>query len=255
MLFRSESQMRRVRIECHKWLSDKLVRTWGQEVIFIVYRKIGDCTIKADKLTQEGVSFLVADEQPEATYRRILGELKEAEDNVPPLLIDQTLAEFGYIRKSTADELKAAEDRLAQLRQDEESAAAAAAAEEAASEIPPISPVAQAMAKRTPLNQSVEAPPPERVVVTPPPEARQVSPAQSQGTVSARASALAALEADADLVGALDASMPAAAHPRPEPQVMELGGSQARLDPSGAASIIDQPPPAGINPKFRPPSR
>jgi len=253
-------QMRRVRVERHKWLSDKVVRTWGQEVIFIVYRKIGDCTTKADKVTQEGVIFMVPDEQPEATYRRILGELKEAEDNVPPTLIDKTLTEFGYIRKSTADELKAAEDRLAQLRVDEEAKEAAEAkAAEAASQ--PISPVAQAMANRKPLNQSEEVPPPERVVVTPAQAPRQVVPAQPQGAaVPSRASQLAALEADADLVGALDVAVagPSGVLPRAG-EVAELGGSSPRpdaaLDARQAASIIDQPPPAGINPKFRPPQR
>ena len=258
---KKQGQMRRVRVERHKWLSDKLIQTWSQEVIFTVYRKIGDCSTRADKQAKDGVVFLSGDEVPEEKYRRILGDLREAEDEMPETLIDKTLEEFGLVRRSTMEELKAAEDRLARLRQDEEAKAKAeetakAEAEEAAKPPPEpeISPVAKAMAARKPLNQLDEAPPPERPVlqpVTPPPQSVPVT-SQTPG----RAAQLAALEASADMVGAMEghANLP----PRPG-EVAELGGRAPRIDPEQAAreaaSIIDQPPPAGINPRFRPPPR
>jgi len=247
--------MKRVRIERHKWLADKLVFSWGQEVIFTIYRKIGDCSIKADKEAKLGVVFLTPDETAEDKYRRLLGDLKEIEDDVPATLLDKTLDEFGLMRKSTAAELEAAQEKLSTLKQEED----AKAREEAPPEeepLPPISPVAQAMANRKPLNQPEEAAPPERVV----PQERPKPFVQAPAVTSARTAQLAALEGDADVVGVLTDQMLGAQPKLPvKPQeVAELGGSRPIIDPARAAqavaSIIDQPPPAGINPRFRSPS-
>jgi len=260
---KKQGSMKRVRIERHKWLNERVVITWSPEAIFTVYRKIGECSLKADKKAKEGVTFLTEDETPEARYRRVLGELKEAEDDVPEMLLDKTLEEFGLMRKSTADEIKAAQDKLNKLRDEELAAEKAAAEAKEAEEAQPLSPVAVAMAARKPLNQVEEAPPPERMVprqVQPPP---QVVPAQSVAAVapSPRAAQLAALEADADSVGVLaDQMLGQVPYSLQKPsEVAELGGSAPVIDREAAAraaaSIIDQPPAAGINPRFRPPPR
>lgn len=258
---KKQGQKKPVRIERHRWIGDKVISTWGPEVIFTAYRKIGECTVKADKKAKEGVTFMVEDETPEAKYRRLLGELKEVEDEMPETLLDKTLEDFGLMRKSTADEIKAAQEKLNRLR-DEELAAEKAAQEAKEAEAPVISPVAAAMAARKPLNQVEEAAPPERTVPVPVQPPPQVVPAQSAtASPSARAAQLAALEADADVTGALADQMlgqgPYALQ-RPA-EVAELGGSRPTLDKEAAAreaaKIIDQPPAAGINPRFRPPPR
>lgn len=256
---KNKGAMKRTRVERYKWLDEKIVVTWSQEAIFTAYRKIGDCTQLADKQAKNGVTFLTSDETSEEKFRRILGELKEAEEEVPAQLLDKTLEEFGLVRRSTIEELNAAEEKLSRLRREEE--AAEKAAEEVAVEPePPISPVAVAMAKRKPLNQVEEAPPPERVVPKPVQAPPQVVPVRAP--MPSRAAELAALEGDADVAGALSDQMVGQhkAYSLQKPgEVAELGGSQPILDREAAAreaaSIIDRPPAAGINPRFRPPAR
>jgi len=258
-------QVKKVRVECHRWIADKFLTSWGPEVILIAYRKIGDCTAMADKQAKDGVTFIQPDETPEQKYRRILGELKEAEDDMPDQLLDRTLEEFGFARKSTLDELKAADERLNKIRDQEIAAEKAAqeaqdAAEKAApAPPPPVVPNGRdLLANRRPMNRE-EAPPPE--VSTP------LRPVQPPGTTvtrpegpSSRAAELAAIEGDADSVGILAAG-PASPKPAEAFRMTDTAvlGHRANHDPeqqaAEARSIIDPPVQGGINPRFRPPSR
>lgn len=261
---KNKGQVRKVRIERHKWIAEQFLASWGADPILMAYRKIGDCTTQAEKLSKEGITFLQPDETPEQKYRRVLGELKEIEEEIPDQLLDRTLEEFGLVRRSTLDELRAADERLNKVRDAEIAAQKAAeeaakAAEEAAQKAAGATAKAnEIMAKRTPLNQS--GPPPEATPLQPvqPPAAPVVRP----GAPSSRAAELQALEADADGVGVLAAG-PVGPKPAEAFRMSEtatLGGPvRPTTDPeqqaAEARSIIEQPPRGGINPKFRPPPK
>lgn len=254
-----QGQMRKVRVERHKWIAANLIATWSSEAVLSAYRKIGDCTMRAEKLSKEGITFLADDESNEDKYRKLLGEIKELEEDMPPTLIDRTLEEFGYARRSTLEELKAADERLNRLREEESNSEASPEAPPEPEPQPepepePPSPVAQAkdiMAKRKPLNQE-EAPPPELPRQAPVVPVQPVIPARAP--VSSRAAQLAALEADADMMGLMGEQAPPQGVQRPT-EVAELTANRPRVDPQQVAGLIDPPPPAGINPRFRPPPR
>lgn len=259
---KNKGQVRKIRVERHKWIAEQFLASWGADPILMVYRKIGDCTTQAEKRSKEGVTFLLPDETPEQKYRRILGELKEAEDEVPGQLLDRTLEEFGLVRRSTLDELRAADERLNKIRDAEIEAQKAAeearAAEEAATARASAK-AADIMANRKPLNQGA-APPPEATSLQPvqPPAA----PIMRPEAPSSRAAELQALEADADGVGVLAAGPlgPKPAEAFRMSETATLGGPvRPPADPerqaAEARSIIEQPVRGGINPKFRPPAK
>ncbi len=240
---------RKVKLEKHQWLADNLVSDWGQEAIFTIYRKIGDCTARAEKLAREGVTFLAPDETDEDKYRRLLGEIKEIEQNMPAQLIERTLEEFGYVQQSTLDELRAAEDKLEKLRVEEEAKTAGTPPEPEPVPEPSVAQAKDLLRARVPMNQ--------QPLMAGPPPATSV-PATSAPVVSSRAAALAALEAEADVTGMMADAVAPQNLPRPT-EIAEIGGPQPKIDleksAREASAIIERPPVGGINPKFRPPSR
>jgi hypothetical protein len=182
-----------VKLELADWLYRNFISTWSKEALYVVFRKVEDAVGRAEKKAKDGIEFISPDESDEDRFRRIVGELKDLEDNLPVKLVDHVLEEAGYMRKSTADEIKRAMDKATQLAREEEAARKAAAGEgspppaPAASAPPappaappPAAPVAAApsgpdpndlMRNRQPMNQAaVDVPQP--VIISP--GARQV---------------------------------------------------------------------------------
>ena len=264
-----------VKIEKHTWLLKNLVSSWGKEVVFVVYQKFSEVVQLAEDKAKEGVEFRVADETPEEKYRRLMGDLKEVEEEVPEEILKEILADMGFMRQSTAQELKSAMDRTDKLEQELASTPAADA--------PPATPepvtdaaAAQAvveenqalMAKRQPLNQPSSAPPVDphqtlqaaveaRQVPTGQPEPRApqqpvqapTGAVQVVSTAAKRASQIAAMEGDAG--NTFDPSQQPVM-PEPPKEVAELTGRQ---EVSEQQVIVDAPPTAGINPRWSPPQR
>lgn len=249
--------MRKVRVERHKWVSDKIVATWGPETVLTAYKKVMDASVLADQQAKKGVTFLRADESPEETVRRLLGEIGEVQDELPATLLTKVLDDFGLIQKTTLEEMKAAEETLDKIRREEE--AKQKAAEQAETVEEPEPGVAQAtdiMASRKPLNRE-EAPPPERPIPPPPERASvpQMAPIQPKAVSSARAAELAALEGSADTVGAIDVSQHRPSKPTEVAELREETKLTVGQVEAGLNQILEKPPQGGINPKFRPPNR
>lgn len=93
---KNKGAMKNVKRELHDWLRKNILSTWGKEAIFTAYRKFTDVVFLAEKRAKEGVTFTVAEETAEDKFRRLLGELKEIESEVPPALLKAALEEHGY---------------------------------------------------------------------------------------------------------------------------------------------------------------
>jgi hypothetical protein len=267
-------QMKPVKLPLHTWLEKNVVGTWGKEAVYVAYRKVGDAVEKAEKQSQVGIQFLIADETPEEKFRRVVGEMMELREEVLPTIVERVLDDHGLMLKTTAEEAKLAMEAANTLAQ-EQIARDKAAAAVVESPLPEQAPVPDIMRTRQPLNtaprdiQRPDAPPPQNVVPAvrgpaPPLPADAVAAHAIQGpavvgSAAARAAQMAALELDADQVGAL------VGEPQQQQaynlatgqmsQVPMLEHKQEQSDPKQAATIIDQPPRVGLNPHFRPPRR
>ena len=237
---------RQVTIEKAEWLR-KIVSTWSREAINISFRKFADVVVEGEKRAKESVEFKVKDEKDEDKYRRLLIEAKELESELPTELVQKILSDSGYLQKSTPEELAEVARRAKEFEEEQEVKKQEEAADNddgPSSDPPPSKGLAEAQAlmkNRVPLNQAPsEAPPPPVQRQAPVPQ-QLLDAASSSNT---RTSQIAALETEFDGV-----PLPPVANS--EVPVVELSKPAPKLDGPGIKSIIDRPPTAGINPRFR----
>lgn len=149
-------KMKTVRVERHEYLRKHLVDSWSKEVIFVAYRKLGDVVAEAEKKAKDGIQFRIAEESPEEKYRRLLGDVKEIEQELPEELTERILEEAGYLLRRSVDvsRLDAAAGGAAAQQSQGDAADAQPAVEEAPAVAPSVAsaPVAapQAAHGRTP---------------------------------------------------------------------------------------------------------
>ncbi len=263
-------QTKTVKLELHDYLLKHVLATWSQEAVFVAYRKFGDLIGTAERKAKEGVTFLTPDETAEDKYRRLLLEAKECEEDLPNTLIDKTLQDLGLMRTSAADEIKRTMEQTDRLAREQEAERAQqeqaqAVPAQAEPEPPPPPIVVQTEAaepSRQPMNQTTGLPPDPHQTLQQAIAARRVQPAAANVEVYKRTSTIAALEADASGLGDDQIGTLPGKNGEPIPvvtmgattEVVELR-KQSSFDPSAAQQILDTPPAAGINPRFRPPQR
>jgi len=264
--------MRPVTLELHRYLSDHMLESWGKEVVDVAFRKLGDVLEAAERQAKEGISFVTKDETDEEKYRRLVLEFRATEKDLPATLVDKILDEQGLTRKSTAEELKRAAARTDQLAREQEAKAQEAKAAEAKVEV--AAPVAvPAVALDTVPAAALEVPPPVLPAVARP--ARPVDPhATLQKAIESRKVLevpVVKSEQEADMkrppsrsasIAALEVP-PDAALPDVSTAVSLQGGDphevieikRLPIDVQAASTILDNPPMAGLNPRFRPTQR
>lgn len=256
---------RTVNLELHSYLNDRLLATWSKEAVFTAYRKFGDVVLKAETKSKEGVKFEIPDETPEEKFRRILGELKEVEEDVPPILLDKILDEAGFMRKSTAEEIKLSMERMADLARAQEKTEASVPVETPpVATSPRVVPETDLMQRRQPLNrQPIELPVDphqqlqqmvERNGGSPTVQPSPVIPPPTSQAVMLSGAALEKAQQRAMLEELPLVETPPVVAKRSQ-EIAELNEPMVREDPEALRKIIDQPPAAGINPRFRPPPR
>jgi hypothetical protein len=247
---------RTVKVELHDYLSKNVVSTWSREVVYTVYRKFSDVIEKAERKAKEGVSFLLPDETNEEKYRRLLLEAKECESDLPDSLLDHILEDHGLMRRTTAEEVKAAMERTDQLAREAE--AKVAQDSETGTEVAPekveVKKVEEPEDKsvdddvRQPLNQL-----PGKLPTDPHQTLQQLIEARRKGQGDSpspvnRTTKIAALEAEAGI--GVGEEVPV--QEQSPQEVVEIR-KQEPVDPKKVR--IDQPPVAGINPRFRLPPK
>lgn len=277
-----KGQLRPIKRERHEWLRRHVLRTWSREAMYTAYRKFTDVVTLAEKKAKENVTFLTPDENAEEQFRRLVGELKELENDVPPALVTAILQEYGYTHYTQTSDREALEglDRLASERPEggtpddgsspSEDPPPSPSAPPSAPETPVAKQVqaAELLRKRVPLNQQVESAPepaPE------PPAATAQMPVAVQPppmpVMSKRSAEFLAQEAlyDEELraaipVGVVPPGAESGVAPELLPQgrpasreVAEIRPKQEHTDPRALAGIIERPPTGGLNPKFRRP--
>lgn len=269
-----KGKVRKARVERHAWLTLNVLSTWGREAIYTAFRKVNDAIEKAERVAKEGITFLTPEETDEEKVRRLLGEAKDVIDTLPALLRRRVLEDHGLIEQSTAAEIKAAQEKLDQVKRAEEGLA-----DNPMDEAPPAADPEPTAEDLDVLRQGVR----QAQAVSPPPAApparqplnrtvdigevgTRIAPNQPgapSGPMSARAAEAAAHAADLERELGLPTVATAAGSPGAPPvpegversAPVELRGRPV-VDPvqqaKDAASIIDQPPPAGINARWRP---
>lgn len=271
-----ESETRTVQMERHEWIR-QMLSTWSREAITVAYRKFAGVVIAGEEKAKEGVVFQIADEAAEDKFRRLLGEAKAIEGEIPQDLVEAVLKDFGYIRGSTPEEIEAmkrstAEWAIEQAQKKEEEPDPEPSAPEPVPEPEPEvdqdeveyhqqmqalqasfetkQRAKQQLQARQPLNRQIMTPPTPVV----PPQARPVTPmpAGVPEQLRKRHGEIADLEA-------IDEALLASAGQPSMPQVTQAPSRElikaAPLDPRQLAAATDKPPIGGINPRYRPPSR
>lgn len=254
--------IKKIKRELHEYLRREVLSTWGKEALYTAYRKFTDLLMKAEEESKKGITFLTPDETAEDKYRRLLGELKDLEGEVPPALLLQILEEHGYTRYDD----KAPLGRLDEL--------ATPPAQESTEEPPPAAPspqpvpVAQtlpqdAIRRRVPLNQQsaqelpvvLPKPPPSAPVAAPPvvipdgPDPVPVMPPALIGQGRRSAEFLAQeMQFDPNILSEATQELPG------RPPREEIATLEAR-QPASNVQALERPPTLGLNPKFRPPGR
>jgi hypothetical protein len=253
-----EMALRTVVLERHQFIADYVFSTWSGEAVDTAYRKYNDLMAKAEKRAVEGVAFTVPEETPEDKYRRLLVEAKELEGEIPFELVGRILNEVGYVAKSSKEELEAAESKLAQVSPEE-----ATPSPETPRGPTPLPDPRALVAARVPLNQRavslpVPAPSQEPVPASPrgavPPQELQARPVIPVSPAALkRAQELQAIEALGPVP--LEDSPTVQGVSRLADGIAELKEPMAGIDQKAAERIFEQPPVAGINPRYRPPPR
>lgn len=248
-------QIKTVKLELPAFLMKSVISTWGQEVVRTVYAKFGDVVALAERKAKDGITFIVPEETDEEKYRRLLLEAQSCQDDLPDTLIDKILDDLGLMRKSTAEEVKAAMEAADQLAREQ---AEKEQQIEQSQEQPSPEPIPEPQEVRQPLNRAPGTLPVDphqtlQQVIA----ARQASPqpvtqavhqeAQPDAAAASRAAKIAALETgvSSEIVGPVFAQ---------STEPVELK-KQAPIDPNEVSKILDRPPAAGINPRYRPPQR
>lgn len=244
-------RLRTVRVELPAYLLKNVISTWGKEVVYTAYRKFTDVVEQAERKAKEGVTFLLPEETSEEKYRRLLLEAKESESGLPDSLIDHILDENGYMRKSTAEEIKAVMEKTDQLAREAEVAQEPLKAEAGNNMETLVSPAVEAV--QQPVNQLPKNPPADpHMTLQRAIEARtKVLPVPEEGVSSKRAAQIAALEADVGLEVPTDIPVAVSEVSR---EVVELK-KQEVVNTKELKAILDQPPRAGINPRFKAPPK
>lgn len=245
-------QMKAVKVELHSWLAKYVLSGWTREAIYICYRKVSDVIEAGEKKAQEGVTFRTVDETAEDKYRRLLGELTEAEADMPEPMVANILKENGLMKRSSMEEIEAAQNKLSQFStnnqtqvvEEEPAPQPPPVVEEPPPEPPSADRLMELLRNRTPLNQT-----PNPILQA------EIQPVQTQAPVvvppSNRTAELAALEG---MTGEVGLNPQTAYNLQPQAQIPEVRLGAPRLDPKAAQTIIDPAPSGGINPRFRPPS-
>lgn len=233
---------KKVKLEKHAWLRDEYLRTWSRESIVSAWRKMLEVFAKADEKAKEGIQFSIAEETEEQTFRRLLGEMKEAAGDLPDELVLKILDEEGLMLKASKAELDAVNESLKNEATPAPEAPKAAPPPPA----PPSTTPAEAaalMANRVPMNrQAVEVPTPQSQsapVAVPAGRRVEVPKEIREAAVPLQSLSRADRPPMPDL-------------PPPQPQeIVEI----KRPPPTPQIPVIDGPPAAGINTRYQPPRR
>jgi len=256
--------VRPVTLELHQYLMKHMLDTWGKEVVDIAFRKLGDVLEVAERQAKTGVSFMTPDETDEQKYRRLLLEARAVEKELPASLLDKILEEHGLMRHSTAEEIKRAMIRTDQLAREQEAREQKAEEQEAQPPAAPATPEPAASADVATPEASVA--PASATATTRP--SRLIDPhATLQNAIASRkalevpvvkseqndskptrSAAIAALEGVGDATP--DLSTAVSQQSGDASEVIEI--KSAPVDLQAAHAIVDNPPIAGINPRFRP---
>jgi len=222
-----------VKLEKVEYLRKYVLSTWSREAVHIAFRKLSDVVDAAEKKAKSGIVFNAEDETTEDKFRRLIGEMHEIQEEIPPSLVDRILEEHGLMLKSTAEDIKVAMEKADELAREKEEA-------EKALEDP-----AEPIVPRQPMNRGV--------VSLPPDPHQNIIPQTPIQAVPQRLKDIAALEEAVMPVASQTLPVAPAAAQQGDP--VELVKAQQKVDPKALVSALDQPPRSGINPRFKPQSR
>jgi len=251
--------MRPVTLELHQYLSKHMLDTWGKEVVDIAFRKVGDVLELAERQAKHGIKFIAEDETAEEKYRRLILEARAIEKDLPVSLVGKILEEQGLVTQSTAEEIRLAMSRVEQLSREQAQAQAAVGEEQKAdpSGLATAAPATAAPAVEPTPTQPTRPRPVDphatlqsAMVSRKAAEVPVVTSAQAAEPkpLAPRSAVISALEGSTQV--APDTSAAISLQSGDPHEVVEI--KRSPMDVQAARALVDNPPVAGINPRFRP---
>lgn len=257
-------------LEKHTFIRDHVLATWGSEAMDVLFRKFNDVVQKSEKATRDGIQFVVPDESPEERYRRLLSEARELEAGIPIQQASKIRQDIGLLtsaeQQTTKEDFDKGSEALAKVSEEVERPSApeqplARPATPIPGYVPPTSEElldrAPPPPPRQPLNQrpvDVPVPVPQAQVVQPPIQ-QQVAPILPPTQAGMRKSQqIAEMEGLGGMTPAVQGGTQIAGTLPSKGEVTELNRPQEKVNPQAAERIFEQPPVAGINPRFRKPT-
>jgi hypothetical protein len=241
--------MRSVTLELPQYLTKHMLDTWGKESLDIAFKKLGDVLELAERQAKVGINFNPEEETPEEKYRRLILEARAIEKDLPGSLLDKILEDQGLVRQSTAEEIKRAMSRTDQMvREQAQAPVAAPPVEEpkvVPAEPPAAAPVAAPAASRPPRPVDPHATLQNAIATRKAMEVPVVKSEQAEPKPT-RAAMIAALEGSSQQTPDFSSAVSLQADPS---EVVEI--KRAPMDLQAASPIVDSPPIAGINPRFK----
>jgi hypothetical protein len=217
----AEDGTRNIVFPRHEWVRD-LIRNWSREAINVTNLKVLELLVESDRRARDGIKFQSENETVEDRFRKALAEAKTLEETLPRELIVKVLDDAGYIAKTQAAEFAKADERLRSVVQSPPTEATEDAKTRAA----------EAVKSRTPLNR-------EPIAVAP-----IVAPTRRGAEIAELESSVAP--------GLTEQQM--APRTASQQEIPELIRKQPTVDGSKVSQILDRPPTAGLNPRYRPPT-
>lgn len=237
---------KKVRLEKHKWLEKNVLSLWRGDALYLTYLKVQDAILVANRRAREGITFITPEETDEAQVRRLFNEAKDLLDGMPEGVKARVLEDYGFADRPSEADFQEANAKLAATpppaapsepeygdeTEDETEVVAKPAPEPVRDEDLP----AEIADLRASIRQVPRQVPRQPLPVSP-------------ETGSSRTAEHAAL-AEAAI---RDLGLPPLPPPEEVPTVVPRPPPDAKKVASEVASILDQPPVVGRNPKFRPP--
>jgi hypothetical protein len=96
------------KLELHEALSRNLIDTWSKDLVLHLVVALTELSKESEDQIKKSMAAYIVSENAEEKLRECLIAVKDAEEAVPPKLAETILKEFGLVRQSSVEELKAA---------------------------------------------------------------------------------------------------------------------------------------------------
>lgn len=115
-----QRRKRTVNVSKHEWIRENVLASWGREAIAVAWRKFMELMAKAEKESSKNVKFDSSLESSEDRFRRNLSDAHEVSQDLPQPLIEAILREYGYMLRTSKEELDEVDRRAREFAEEQQ---------------------------------------------------------------------------------------------------------------------------------------